>query len=81
MPESRYGAPELGVGAVLRGAFREGSGAGRRVGLGCVQKGVPSRLYGRVPDGSNEGLRNLTDGLTEPLTSRLTSCLPRGLTE
>lgn len=51
------------------------------MGLGYVEKGVPSRLYGRVPEGSGKGLGNLTDDLTEPLTPDLTWVLTDGLTE
>lgn len=79
--ETRYGTPAPKAGAVLRGAFREVSGAGVRVRLGYVEKSVPSRLYGSVLDGVSEGLRNLTDDLTAGLTGRLTDRLTHGLTE
>lgn len=65
----------------LTGGFRAGSGAGVRVGLGYVQKGVPSRLYGSACPTSIEGARNLTGDLTLDLTSRLTCYLTVGLTE
>lgn len=81
MDESRYGTPALGIRAVLRGVFRDGSGEDARVGLRYVEKGVPSRAYGRVPEGSEEGLRNLTERLTACLTSRLTEHLTAGLTK
>lgn len=49
--------------------------------LGYVEKGVPSREYGELPEGSGKGLRNLTDDLTAGLTGRLTDRLTHGLTE
>lgn len=81
MDERAYGTAGLGGQGLLRGAFRGHSGAGRRVGLGYVQKGFSSRLYGRVPEGSKEGAANLTEPLTACLTTRLTHHLTTGLTE
>lgn len=51
-----------------------------RVGLGYVQKGFSSRLYGRVPSSKIKGRGNLTGRLTPCLTARLTGYLPRDLT-
>lgn len=81
VPESRSGAPGLVVGAVLRAGFQEGSGGRFRVVLGYVEKGVPSREYGELPEGSGKGRRNLTERLTACLTTRLTGHLTHGLTE
>lgn len=79
--ESRYGTPGFGVQAVLRGMFREGSGAGVREVLGRPWKGFASWAYRAVPDGSNEGRGNLTGRLTACLTTSLTAHLTRSLTK
>ncbi|SIE26778.1 Uncharacterised protein [Mycobacteroides abscessus subsp. abscessus] len=79
--EGAYGTGEMGVRAVLRGAFRERSEARVRVALGYVQKRFSSCLYASVPEESEEGLRNLTERLTWVLTTRLTHHLTAGLTE
>lgn len=39
VPESRYGAPGFGRWGCLRAGFREGSGAGVRAALECVERG------------------------------------------
>lgn len=49
MDERAYGTPALGVGAVLRGAFREGSEARVRAGLRYVQKGFLAGHTGGCP--------------------------------
>lgn len=49
--------------------------------LGYVQKGVPSRANGRVPESSGKGAGNLTEHLTAGLTSCLTWYLTTVLTE
>lgn len=72
---------EMGVRAVLRTGLREGSGGDARVALGYVQKGVPSRANGRVPESSGKGAGNLTEHLTAGLTSCLTWYLTTVLTE
>ncbi|SKX80228.1 Uncharacterised protein [Mycobacteroides abscessus subsp. abscessus] len=79
--ESRSGTGEMGVRAVLRTGLREGSGGDARVALGYVQKGVPSRANGRVPESSGKGAGNLTEHLTAGLTSCLTWYLTTVLTE
>lgn len=81
MDERAYGTAGLGGQGLLRGAFRGRLEAGRRVGLGNVEKGVPSRAYRGVPEESEEGVGNLTNGLTLDLTSRLTDHLTHGLTK
>lgn len=81
VPERRSGAPELGGQGLLRAGLRAGSGAGHRVGLGYVEKGFSSRAYRGVPSSKIKGARNLTDGLTLDLTTRLTGYLTVGLTE
>ncbi|SIF22439.1 Uncharacterised protein [Mycobacteroides abscessus subsp. abscessus] len=81
VPESRSGTGEMGRGGLLRTGFRAGSGRGVRAVLGYMEKGVPSRLYRRVPSPKIKGVGNLTGGLTEPLTSCLTGVLTAGLTE
>lgn len=75
------GRGKWGAGGCLRVGFREGSGAGRRTDLGYVEKGVPSRSYRGMPSSKIKGARNLTDGLTLDLTTRLTGYLTVGLTE
>jgi hypothetical protein len=54
--EMAYGTPELGVQAVLRGMFREGSGVGVRGALGWPWKGFLAGHMGvcpcREPSGS-----------------------------
>lgn len=51
-----------------------------RGALEYVEKEFSSRPYREVLDGMNEGLGNLTDGLTPDLTSCLTGYLTSGLT-
>lgn len=70
-----------GAWSRLTRGFQEGSGAGVRAGLGYMEKGVPSRLYRRVPEGLGRGLGNLTERLTESLTPDLTDHLTAGLTK
>ncbi len=81
VPESRSGTGEMGRGGLLRTGFRAGSGRGVRAVLGYMEKGVPSRLYRRVPEGLGRGLGNLTERLTESLTPDLTDHLTAGLTK
>lgn len=81
MDERAYGASGLGGQGGLRGAFRDGSGAGRRVALGYVQKRFSSCLYRAVLGGSAKAVGNLTDGLTTCLTPDLTGYLTDGLTK
>lgn len=79
--ESRSGTGEMGVRALLRGAFRGRSGAGVRAGLECVKNSVPSRAYGRALVPRIEGARNLTERLTAYLTTCLTRYLTHDLTK
>lgn len=77
----RYDAPGLGVQRGLRTGLREGSGAGVRVVLEYVEKGVPSRPYASVCPTEIEGFGNLTGDLTAVLTVRLTGYLKVALTK
>lgn len=60
--ESRYGTPGFGVQAVLRGMFREGSGAGVREVLGRPWKGFASWAYrgGAHPKSRGSGILRST---------------------